>query len=78
VLIALVNTIISLFYYLLVVKAMYISPEESKIEKFRTSCPERLGLWLTVAGIIALGIVSFFYDSIFDAASISNLFGFIA
>jgi NADH-quinone oxidoreductase subunit N len=78
VLIALVNTIISLFYYLLVVKAMYISPEEPKIEKFRTSCPERLGLWITVAGIIALGIVSYFYGSIFDAASISNLFGFIA
>lgn len=78
VLIALINTIISLYYYLLVVKAMYISPEEPQIAKFRSACTERFGLWVTVLGIIALGIASCFYDSIFDAASISNLFGFIA
>ncbi|MDE6283982.1 MAG: NADH-quinone oxidoreductase subunit N [Muribaculaceae bacterium] len=78
VLIALINTIISLYYYLLVVKAMYISPEEPKIATFRSTCPERLSLWVTVLGIMLLGIVSFFYDSIFSAASLSNLFGFIA
>jgi NADH-quinone oxidoreductase subunit N len=78
VLIALVNTIISLYYYLLVVKAMYLSAEESQIANFRSRCPERIGLWLTVAGIIALGIVSFFYDSIINAAQLSDIFGFIA
>ena len=65
VLIALINTIVSLYYYLLVVKAMYISPEEPQIATFRSACTERLGLWICVAGIIALGIVSFFYDSIY-------------
>jgi len=64
VLIALINTIISLYYYLLVVKAMFISEEESVIASFRSSCAERLGLWLTVGGIIFLGIASYFYDYI--------------
>lgn len=77
VLIALINTIISLYYYLLVVKAMYISPEEPSIENFRSTCPERISLWITVFGIILLGIVSCFYNSIYSVAEGSNLFGFI-
>ena len=77
VLIALINTIASLYYYLLVVKAMYISPEEPQIPTFRSACSERLGLWICVAGVIALGVVSFFYDSIMEAASTTSLFAFI-
>ena len=77
VLIALINTIISLYYYLLVVKAMYISPEEPQIATFRSACSERIGLWLTVGGIIALGIVSFFYDTILEATANSAWFAFI-
>lgn len=77
VLIALINTIISLYYYLLVVKAMYISPEEPRIATFRSTCSERVSLWATVLGIILLGIVSFFYDSIFNSVAVSDLFGFI-
>ncbi|MDE7155963.1 MAG: NADH-quinone oxidoreductase subunit N, partial [Muribaculaceae bacterium] len=70
VLIALINTIISLYYYLLVVKAMFINTEnECVIPTFRSSCSERLGLWITVAGILLLGIVSFFYNSILSMTS---------
>ncbi len=65
VLIALINTIVSLYYYLLVVKAMFIKTEEEcVIAPFRSACSERLGMWICVAGIIGLGIVSFFYDSL--------------
>lgn len=64
VLIALINTIVSLFYYLLVVKAMYITPSDRPVATFKSSCTERIGLIITVGGIIALGIVSWFYDSI--------------
>ena len=77
VLIALINTIVSLYYYLLVVKAMYISPEESQIANFRSAGSERLGLWITVGGIIALGIVSFFYDAILNVGEQSALFSFV-
>ena len=69
VLIALINTIISLYYYLLVVKAMFINTEnECVIAPFRSACSERLGMWICVAGILALGIVSFFYDSLLTLA----------
>ena len=65
VLIALINTIVSLYYYLLVVKAMYIKTEEPcQIEKLRSPFSERLAMWVCVAGIIGLGLVSFFYDSL--------------
>ncbi len=64
VLIALINTIISLFYYLLVVKAMFLSSDEPVIPTFKSSCSERIAMWITVAGIIALGLVSCFYNEI--------------
>jgi len=69
VLIALINTIISLYYYLLVVKAMFISQEESPVATFRSACSERLGLWITVGGIIFLGIVSCFYNKLLELAT---------
>ena len=62
VLIALINTIVSLYYYLLVVKAMYVSPEEPVIGTFRSAFSERLGLWITVGGILLLGIASCVYN----------------
>ena len=64
VLIALINTIISLYYYLKVVKAMFLSQDEPVIEPFKSAFSERFALWVTVGGIIALGIVSCFYNSI--------------
>ena len=64
VLIALINTIISLYYYLLVVKAMFINDSDNPINTFRSSFSERLGFWITVAGILALGVVSYFYDTL--------------
>ncbi|MCM1137725.1 MAG: NADH-quinone oxidoreductase subunit N [Muribaculum sp.] len=62
VLIALINTIISLYYYLLVVKAMFINDSENPIATFRSAISERVGMWVCVAGIICLGIVSYVYD----------------
>ncbi len=65
VLIALINTIVSLYYYLLVVKAMFIKTEEEcTIATFRSALSERVGMWICLAGILGLGIVSFFYDSL--------------
>lgn len=69
VLIALINTIISLYYYLLVVKAMFINDSDAPIANFRSACSERLGMWICVAGIIGLGIVSYFYDYLLTVAA---------
>lgn len=62
--IALINTVISLFYYLKVVKAMYIKPNETPIAPFRSDVYTRLSLALCLAGIVLLGIVSAIYDGI--------------
>lgn len=70
VLIALINTIISLYYYLLVVKAMYISTEQGPVPTFRSAGSERFALWICVAGIIGLGIVSCFYNSLLSIAGV--------
>ncbi|MBP3670931.1 MAG: NADH-quinone oxidoreductase subunit N [Bacteroidaceae bacterium] len=61
VLIALLNTIISLYYYLLVVKAMFINPNDNPIEPVKTNCYGRTGLVICVAGILILGIASCVY-----------------
>ncbi|MDE6270696.1 MAG: NADH-quinone oxidoreductase subunit N, partial [Muribaculaceae bacterium] len=73
VLIALINTIVSLYYYLLVVKAMYIAPEEPVVPTFRSTCSERLGLWITVAGVILLGIASCVYTWLYGLSETSPL-----
>ena len=62
--IALVNTVISLYYYLLVVKAMYITPSENPIPTFKSDGYTKLGLALCTIGIIGLGIASVVYQYI--------------
>ncbi len=71
VLVALINTIISLYYYLLVVKAMWISPEEPKIATFETERCQKVGLWLCVAGIVFFGLVPYIYQYCYDAVQSS-------
>ena len=62
--IALINTVISLYYYLLIVKAMYITPSENPIPTFRSDRCTKWGLALCTLGIIGLGIASVVYQSI--------------
>lgn len=67
VLIALLNTIISLYYYLLVVKAMFINTEnECVIPAFRSDNGSRVSLVVCVAGILLLGIASCVYGYFAD------------
>lgn len=67
--IALVNTIISLYYYLLIVKAMYINPNDNPIAPFKSDTYTRISLIICLAGILFIGLISSIYDSI-------HLFGF--
>ena len=62
--IALVNTIISLYYYLIIVKAMYINPNDNPIETFRSDNYTRVALLLCTAGVLLLGIASCVYGTI--------------
>ncbi len=70
VLIALINTIISLYYYLLVVKAMFINEDDGGVATFRSSLSERAGMWICVAGILCLGVVSFFYNHLLNVVGV--------
>ena len=69
VLIALINTIVSLYYYLLVVKAMFIHQDDCVIAPFKSALYERIALLVCVIGIILIGIVPFFYTFL-EAASV--------
>lgn len=74
VLIALINTIVSLYYYLLVVKSMYILPKEDNgVWHFESSATEKLGLAITVGGILLLGIVSPIYNWLLELTENSSL-----
>lgn len=66
VLIALINTIISLYYYLLVVKAMFIRQDECVIPRLKSAFSERLGMIICVLGIIFIGLSSCIYGGLFD------------
>lgn len=62
--IALLNTVISLYYYLLVVKAMFINKSENPIATFQTDNMTRLGLVICTIAMIALGFISPLYNYI--------------
>jgi NADH-quinone oxidoreductase subunit N len=64
VLIAVLNTIISLYYYLLVVKAMFINKNEDPIARFKSDFPTRFALLICVAGIFFTGFASMIFEYI--------------
>lgn len=62
--IALLNTVISLYYYLLIVKAMFITPNETPLAMFRSDNYTRLSLVICTIGILGFGLVSIVYQTI--------------
>ena len=62
--IALVNTVLSLYYYLRVVKAMYICKSEQPIAPFRSDNYTRIALVACTLGIVLLSIFSTIYETI--------------
>ena len=67
--IALINTVVSLYYYLLIVKAMYIKQTDSPLPTFKTDCSTRVALAVCTAGIVLFGICSCIYDYLFAASA---------
>ena len=65
--IALINTVISLYYYLLIVKAMYINKSENPLPAFKSDCNTRVALTICTLGVALLGVCSYVYDWIFAA-----------
>lgn len=62
--VAALNMIISLYYYLRVVRAVFMDKNETPIEQLKISAPVRLGMIICGAGIILTGLLSWIYDYI--------------
>ena len=60
--VALVNTVVSLYYYLLIVKCMYITKTDSPLPTFKSDCYTRTALAICTAGIALFGVVSCIYE----------------
>ncbi|MER2996625.1 NADH-quinone oxidoreductase subunit N [Pontibacter populi] len=69
---AVVNVTISLYYYLLVVRAMFLRQSEDPVPAFSNKLYMRLGLAITVIGILVLGLYSPLYDYIFTLSGVFN------
>ena len=67
-----VNVTISLYYYLLVIRAMFIRKSDNPIPFFKNKLYMRLGLIITVLGILVLGLYSPLYDYIYELSSVFN------
>lgn len=68
--VALVNTVVSLYYYLLIVKAMYITKTDSPLPTFRNGKSVNFSLAICTAGILLFGVCSCIYEWIFKAAAV--------
>ena len=66
--IALVNTVVSLYYYLLIVKAMYITKTDSPLPTFQSDECTKIALGICTAGIALFGVVSCVYEWIAAAS----------
>ena len=62
--IAALNIVISFFYYLKVVKAMFMEENETPIAKLEIPVISKLALYICVAGIILVGLASVVYEHI--------------
>lgn len=66
--VALINTVISLYYYLLIVKAMYIKKTDTPLPTFASGLNTKIALAFCTAGIVLFGVCSVVYDWIEMAA----------
>ncbi|MCM8568384.1 NADH-quinone oxidoreductase subunit N [Gramella jeungdoensis] len=66
---AVVNVTISLYYYLLVIRAIFLRKGTDPIPFFKNKLYMRLGLIITVLGILILGLYSPLYDYIYQLSA---------
>ena len=69
---AVVNVTISLYYYLLVIRAMFLRKSDNPIPYFKSKLYMRLGLVIAAVGILVIGMYSPIYDYIYELSSLFN------
>jgi len=68
--IAALNMVISLYYYLKVVKAIFMDTNENPIDKIQIPLSPRLALLICVTGIVLTGVMSYVYEYIFSLSTV--------
>lgn len=68
--IALVNTVPSLYYYLKIVKCMYINKTDTPLATFQSDCATRTALALCTIGVLLFGVCSCVYGWLVQATTI--------
>jgi NADH-quinone oxidoreductase subunit N len=64
IIIASLNLVVSLYYYLRVIRAVFMDKNEEPIEKIRLNSSAKLGMIICGAGIVLVGLLSWIYDYI--------------
>jgi NADH-quinone oxidoreductase subunit N len=64
--IAALNMVISLYYYLRIIRALFMDSNDQPIEKVKTSLSPAIAFIICIGGIIVTGIVSGAYDYIYS------------
>ena len=68
--IALINTVPSLYYYLLIVKEMYIKKTATPLPAFQSDSATKLALALCTVGIVLFGVCSCIYEWLNSVAAV--------
>ena len=68
--IALINTVPSLYYYLLIVKEMYIKKTATPLPAFQSDTATKLALALCTVGIVLFGVFSCIYEWLNSVAAV--------
>ena len=62
--VAALNLVVSLYYYLRVIRAVFMDKNEQPIEKINMHASTKLGMIICGAGIVLVGLLSWIYDYI--------------
>ncbi|MFM2360158.1 MAG: hypothetical protein RLY16_2151 [Bacteroidota bacterium] len=66
--IAALNMVISLYYYLRIIKAVFMDANETPIQKLTIPALPKLALWICLIGVVVTGLLSVVYDYIYQLA----------
>jgi NADH-quinone oxidoreductase subunit N len=66
---AALNMIVSLYYYLRVIRSVFMDKAEQPIDKIAVHPATKLGLFICAAGVVFTGLLSWVYDYILSAIS---------
>jgi len=67
--VAALNMVVALYYYLRVVKAMFMDANENPIAKINIPLSPKLALLICMTGIVLTGLMSYIYEYIYSLSS---------